>query len=131
MLTNFGVSFCILSHPTGVIGSFATAWFWGGPVTAVWGWLLVSLMVCGLVGPAMAEICSAYPTAGGLYYWAAKLGGKHGRFASWITGWFNMVRCSLLCAPVKRACALTPCPAAGPNRNHELRRDGCVLCAHH
>jgi len=91
VLTNFGVSFCILSHPTGVIGSFATAWFWGGPVTAVWGWLLVSLMVCGLVGPAMAEICSAYPTAGGLYYWAAKLGGKHGRFASWITGWFNML----------------------------------------
>ena len=85
------MSFCILSHPTGVIGSFATAWFWGGPVTATWGWMLVSLMICGLVGPAMAEICSAYPTAGGLYYWAAKLGGKHGRFASWITGWFNML----------------------------------------
>ena len=26
-----------------------------------------------LVGLAMAEVCSSYPTAGGLYYWSAKL----------------------------------------------------------
>ena len=36
----------------------------------------------------MAELVSAYPTAGGIYYWASTLGGpKWG----WFTGWFNLV----------------------------------------
>lgn len=40
----------------------------------------------------MAEICSAYPTSGGLYYWSAKLAGKKwASLASWVTGWFNIV----------------------------------------
>ncbi|WVZ67458.1 hypothetical protein U9M48_016530 [Paspalum notatum var. saurae] len=40
----------------------------------------------------MAEICSAYPTSGGLYYWSAKLAGKDwASLASWVTGWFNIV----------------------------------------
>eukprot|EP00258_Populus_trichocarpa_P047333 XP_024463352.1 amino-acid permease BAT1 homolog isoform X5 [Populus trichocarpa] len=45
-----------------------------------------------IVGLAMAEICSSYPTSGGLYYWSAKLAGPNwAPFASWITGWFNIV----------------------------------------
>jgi hypothetical protein len=37
----------------------------------------------------MAEICSAYPTSGGLYYWSAKLAGKKwAPLASWVTGWY-------------------------------------------
>ena len=42
---------------------------------------------------AMAEICSAMPTAGGLYYWSAKLAKtpEGGTKASWYTGWFNLV----------------------------------------
>ena len=36
----------------------------------------------------MAEIASAYPTAGGLYYWASKLGGPGW---GWATGWFNLI----------------------------------------
>lgn len=135
VLTNFGVSFCILSHPTGVIGSFATAWFWGGPVTATWGWMLVSLMICGFVGPAMAEICSAYPTAGGLYYWAAKLGGKHGRFASWITGWFNMLGQSALLPPPpgcsRRALTSSPRVRPLPSCHHLQRGHGRHVRAHH
>ncbi|XP_038701077.1 amino-acid permease BAT1-like isoform X2 [Tripterygium wilfordii] len=44
------------------------------------------------VGLSMAEICSSYPTSGGLYYWSAKLAGpKWAPFASWMTGWFNIV----------------------------------------
>jgi amino acid transporter len=44
-----------------------------------------------IVGLAMAEVCSSYPTAGGLYYWSAKLGGKNGAAWSWFTGWFNLL----------------------------------------
>ncbi len=52
-----------------------------------WGWLLVGLMST-LVALSMAEIASAYPTAGGLYYWASKLGSPAW---GWFTGWFNLV----------------------------------------
>jgi amino acid transporter len=44
-----------------------------------------------LVGMAMAEICSAYPTAGGLYYWSAKLARKNAPRWSWFTGYFNLL----------------------------------------
>jgi len=43
------------------------------------------------VGLAMAEVCSSYPTAGGLYYWAAKLAPANGPAWSWFTGWFNFL----------------------------------------
>ena len=36
----------------------------------------------------MAEIVSAYPTAGGIYYWASKMGGPAW---GWFTGWFNLI----------------------------------------
>lgn len=63
----------------------------GGPVVAIWGWLLVAFFVM-FIGLGMAEICSTYPTAGGLYYWTAKLGGpKWGPMFSWYEAWFNML----------------------------------------
>lgn len=38
----------------------------------------------------MAEIAAAFPTAGGIYFWSYKLGGKkYGRFLSWMTAWWN------------------------------------------
>jgi amino acid transporter len=44
------------------------------------------------VGLSMAEVCSSFPTAGGLYYWAAKLApAKTGPAWSWFTGWFNFL----------------------------------------
>src|SRR5947209_8065219 len=63
----------------------------GGPASAAYGWPLVGLMVT-FVALAMAEVCSSYPTAGGLYYWSAKLApGKSGPAWSWFTGWFNLL----------------------------------------
>jgi amino acid transporter len=43
------------------------------------------------VGLAMAEVCSSFPTAGGLYYWAAKLAPSNPGAWSWFTGWFNFL----------------------------------------
>ncbi|KXS12905.1 amino acid transporter [Gonapodya prolifera JEL478] len=55
------------------------------------GWFIISILTLGNAA-AMAEICSTYPTAGGLYYWSAKLGGeKYGPFAAWVNAWFNCV----------------------------------------
>ena len=48
--------------------------------------MLCLLIFC--VAFSMAELTSAYPTAGGPYWWAHDLGGKGW---SWMTGWFNIV----------------------------------------
>ncbi len=47
----------------------------GGPRVITLGWIIVGFFAL-LVGMAMGEICSTYPTAGGLYFWSAKLARK-------------------------------------------------------
>eukprot|EP01032_Pedospumella_encystans_P027426 gene27426-30999_t len=40
----------------------------------------------------MAEICSAYPSAGSVYHWSAQLVPvKYAPLASYVCGWFNFV----------------------------------------
>jgi amino acid permease (GABA permease) len=56
-----------------------------------WGWVVVGLMTL-FVGLAMAEICSAYPTSAGLYFWAHRLAPARSAAAwAWFTGWFNVL----------------------------------------
>jgi amino acid transporter len=84
---NFAISFTIISILAGCLTSYFVAFERGGPVAVTWGWLLVGVMAT-IVALAMAEIASAYPTAGGLYYWASKMGGPGW---GWATGWFNLI----------------------------------------
>jgi amino acid permease (GABA permease) len=88
--SNFAVSFTIISILSGCLTLYGYGMNTGGPVSMNIGWPLVGIMVT-LVGLAMAEICSSYPTAGGLYYWSAKLAGRNGAAWSWFTGWFNLL----------------------------------------
>ncbi|MEY9874713.1 amino acid permease (GABA permease) [Streptacidiphilus sp. MAP12-33] len=88
--SNFAVSFTIISILSGCLTLYGTGMSTGGPAVLVWGWPIVGLMTL-LVGLAMAEVCSSYPTAGGLYYWAAKLSPNNGPVYSWFTGWFNFL----------------------------------------
>ena len=85
--TNFAISFTIISVLAGCLTSYYIAFNNGGPVAVTWGWLLVGVF-CVLVAMAMGEIASSMPTAGGLYFWASKLGGPAW---GWFTGWFNLV----------------------------------------
>jgi amino acid transporter len=85
--TNFAISFTIISVLAGCFTNFGFAWNAGGPAGIAIGWPVLCGLVL-LVAVSMAELTSAYPTAGGPYWWAAKLGGKGW---SWITGWFNIV----------------------------------------
>ena len=75
--SNFAVSFTIISILSGCLTLYGYGMNTGGPVLIVWGWPLVGVMTL-FVGLAMAEVCSSYPTAGGLYYWAAKLAPANG-----------------------------------------------------
>src|SRR6266508_1347482 len=88
--SNFAVSFTIISILSGCLTLYAFGMDAGGPVVMTIGWPLVGIMVI-LVGLAMAEVCSSYPTAGGLYYWSAKVAPRNGPAWSWFTGWFNLV----------------------------------------
>ena len=88
--SNFAISFTIISILSGCLTLYAYGMNTGGPIIMNIGWPLVGIFVT-LVGLSMAEVASTYPTAGGLYYWAAKLGGKNGAAWSWFTGWFNLL----------------------------------------
>jgi amino acid permease (GABA permease) len=88
--SNFAVSFTIISILSGCLTAYGIAMTNGGPVDMTWGWIFVGVMTW-IVGLGMAEVCSAYPTAGGLYYWSAKLAKRNGAAWSWFTGWFNLL----------------------------------------
>jgi amino acid permease (GABA permease) len=88
--SNFAVSFTIISILSGCLTLYGYGMNTGGPAIIVWGWPIVGIMTL-LVGLAMAEVCSSFPTAGGLYYWSAKLARRNGAAWSWFTGWFNFL----------------------------------------
>ncbi len=88
--SNFAVSFTIISILSGCLTLYGFGMLTGGPVVIVWGWPFVGIMTL-FVGLSMAEVCSSFPTAGGLYYWSAKLARRNGAAWSWFTGWFNFL----------------------------------------
>ena len=88
--SNFAVSFTIISILSGCLTLYGFGMNTGGPAIIVWGWPIVGIMTL-MVGLSMAEVCSSFPTAGGLYYWSAKLARTNGAAWSWFTGWFNFL----------------------------------------
>ena len=100
--TNFAISFTIISVLAGPFTNFGFAWQNGGPAAVAWGWPILSVLIL-MVAFSMAELCSAYPTAGGPYWWAHDLGGKGW---SWITGWFNIAGLVGVVAGVGYGCAI-------------------------
>jgi amino acid transporter len=85
--SNFAISFTIISVLAGCFTTYGQAWNNGGPIAISWAWPLICILVL-IVAFCMSELASAYPTAGGPYWWAAKLGGPGW---SWFTGWFNII----------------------------------------
>src|SRR5881296_4150015 len=85
--SNFAISFSIISILTGAVLLYGYGLKFAGPIINSVGWPLVSLLTL-CVAASMAELASAYPTAGGLYFWAFRLGG---RGWAWLTAWLNMI----------------------------------------
>ncbi|HYK95691.1 MAG TPA: amino acid permease [Candidatus Dormibacteraeota bacterium] len=84
--SNFAISFSIISILTGAVILYNLGLTLGGPASVGIGWPLVTLFTLPIAA-TMAEIASAYPTAGGLYYWASKLRNKDW---GWWTAWMNL-----------------------------------------
>jgi len=100
--SNFAVSFSIISILTGAVLLFGYGLKFAGPSANSIGWPVVSLFTL-CVAASMAEIASAYPTAGGLYFWAFKLGG---RGWAWTTAWLNMIGQVAITAGINIAAAI-------------------------
>jgi amino acid transporter len=85
--SNFAVSFSLICILSGGITSFQMGLSAAGGASIGLGWLLGGLFAM-IVAASMAQIASAYPTAGGLYHWGSILGGKTW---GWLTAWFNLL----------------------------------------
>ncbi|UPT73318.1 MAG: amino acid permease [Elusimicrobiota bacterium] len=85
--SNFAISFSVISILTGATQLYGYGLQHGGPAQMSFGWLLVSIFTM-MVALSMAELASAYPTAGALYHWSSFLGG---RAMGWFTACFNTI----------------------------------------
>ncbi|MEK6191166.1 MAG: amino acid permease [Chloroflexota bacterium] len=85
--SNFAISFSIISILTGAVILYDYGLAWAGTAASLIGWPLVTVFVLAIAA-SMAEVASAYPTAGGLYYWASKMKGIGW---GWWTAWLNLI----------------------------------------
>ena len=100
--SNFAISFSIISILTGAILLYGYGLKFAGPIINTVGWPVVSVFTL-CVAASMAELASAYPTAGGLYFWAYRLGGKTW---AWATAWLNMIGQITITAGINVAAAI-------------------------
>jgi Amino acid permease len=121
--SNFAVSFTIISILSGCLTLYGFGMNTGGPAVIVWGWPFVGMMTL-FVGLAMAEVCSSYPTAGGLYYWSAKLAPRNGPAWSWFTGWFNFLGQVAVTAGIERELPARALAAGAVEPAHRHHRRG-------
>ncbi|MEY8690203.1 MAG: amino acid permease [Leptothrix sp. (in: b-proteobacteria)] len=84
---NFAISFSIICILSGGINSLGQgiSGLGGGAIGIGW---IVGCLVTLVFALGMAQIGSAYPTAGGLYHWGSILGG---RGYGWLTAWLNLL----------------------------------------
>jgi amino acid transporter len=85
--SNFAISFSIISILSGCFTTFGQAWNNGGPIAISLGWPLIAAFIL-VIGLCMSELASAFPTSGGIYWWASRLGGPA---AGFYTGWLNLI----------------------------------------
>lgn len=102
---SFALSFSVISILTGAVSLYGYGLSHGGPIEMTLGWPLVTLMTL-TVALSLAELASAYPTAGALYHWASVLGG---RGVGWVTAWMNLVGQVAVIAGVDYALAELVC----------------------
>lgn len=89
---NAFMSFAFCFDAVSVLPSFSLTYGFGlatgGPAFMVYEWICVFTFVI-ITGLCMGEICSRYPSAGSVYYWAAQLSTPAWHpLASYVTGWY-------------------------------------------
>ncbi|KAH8892570.1 amino acid or gaba permease [Thozetella sp. PMI_491] len=89
LFENWAATFSTMNFISGIPVLFGWVMYTGGPQSAFINWTMVGGLSF-IVSLVMAEIAASFPTAGGIYFWAYRLGGeKWGPFLSWMTAWWN------------------------------------------
>ncbi len=88
---NFAFGFTEVASLVSIAVALPTGLSAGGPSVLLWSF--VATFACStIVSYSMAELCSAYPSAGSVYYWAGQLVSEEwSPICSYITGWFNFI----------------------------------------
>jgi amino acid transporter len=107
--SNFAISFSIISILTGAVTLYGYGLEMGGPLEMTLGWPIATLFTLAIAG-SMAELCSAYPTSGAMYHWAADLGGPAW---GWFAAWFNIFGLIAAQAGINYSCAQFILPFLG------------------
>lgn len=107
--SNFAISFSIISILTGAVTLYGYGLEMGGPLEMTLGWPLATLFTLAIAA-SMAELCSAYPTSGAMYHWAAALGGPA---CGWFVAWLNILGLISAQAGINYGCAQFVLPLLG------------------
>src|SRR5204863_1506410 len=82
--SNFAISFSIISILARCFTTFGQAWNNGGPIAISIGWPVISAFIL-VIGLCLSELVSAFPTPGGIYCCASRLGGPTaGDYTGWL-----------------------------------------------
>lgn len=67
---------------------------------------LITLVFSFITAAVIAEVCSASPSAGSIYLWAAEAGGpKYGRLLGFVVAWWSTTAWTTFCASNTQAAA--------------------------
>lgn len=126
--SNFAISFSIISILTGAVTLYGHGLTMGGPAEMAFGWPLVTLFTLA-VAMSMAELASTIPTAGAMYHWSSRLGGKSW---GWFTAWFNIIGNVTVLAGIDYGCAqfLTPLLGVDATTKNLLLVYAAILTSH-
>ncbi|KAK0211068.1 APC amino acid permease [Desarmillaria ectypa] len=102
----FGIAFSIL----GIAPAFSSVLVYslpnGGTFAMVWSWTVCSIFIAANA-LAMADLASAAPTSGGLYYWTSMFSSEKWRcFLCWIVGYSNTISNVASVASIDWGCVL-------------------------
>jgi amino acid transporter len=86
--SNFAISFSIISILAGCFTTFGAGLQQRRPDRDLVGLADHLGLFILIIGFTMSELVSAYPTSGGIYWWASKMGGPA---AGFFTGWLNLI----------------------------------------
>ena len=107
--SNFAISFSIISILTGAVTLYGYGLEMGGPLEMTLGWPIATVFTL-IIAASMAELCSAYPTSGAMYHWAADLGGPG---YGWFVALLNIVGLIAAQAGINYSCAQFVLPFLG------------------
>ena len=126
--SNFAISFSIISILTGAVTLYGYGLKMGGPLEMSLGWPLATVFTL-LLAASMAELCSAYPTSGAMYHWAAALGG---RAAGWFVAALNIIGLIAALAGINFSAAQFVLPFLGisPSFTHVFLMFAFTLVVH-